>query len=208
MAVKRDGIPVRAAGRMAAAALAAALALGAAPSRAQLTLSIDNRTCADLEVGLADAPGCALGVDPPSLLEKSRAAPGRGAPGVPGCFVEARKGFTAKLAVNRPYRPGYLRLSAQGECPGRNTKIAGECLVRLRTVYQRVPGPGFGVYRAPEAWSEGQSAGGQYGSPFYDLELSVPALPTLVTVEIQQGICELDAGVRRCEVFCRADDQQ
>jgi hypothetical protein len=188
MAMKRDGIPVRAAGRIAAAALTAALALGAAPSRAQLTLSIDNRTCADLEVGLADAPGCA--------------------PGVPGCFTEARRGFTTKLAVNQPYRPGYLRLSAQGECPGRNTKIAGECLVRLKTVYKRVPGPGIGVYREPEAWSEGQSAGGQYGSPFYDLDLVVPALPTLVTVEIQQGICELDAGVRRCEAVCRADDQQ
>lgn len=189
--MRRDGIPVGTARRAAVLGLMAAalaIALGAAPARAQLTLSINNRTCADLEVGLADAPGCA--------------------PGVPGCFVEARKGFTSKLAVNQPYRPGYLRLSARGECPGRNTRIAGECLVRLKTVYQRVPVPGFGVYREPEAWSEGQSAGGQYGSPFYDLELSVPVLPTLVAVEIQQGICELDAGVRTCEVFCRADDQQ
>lgn len=172
-----------------AAALAVAFAaqlVVVRPVSAQLTLSINNRSCADLDVSLADAPGCA--------------------PGVPGCSVEARKGFTTKLVVHQPYRPGYMRLAAQGECLGRNTKLAGECLIRIKTVYQRVPG--LSVYRGPDAYMEGQSAGGQYGSPFYDLEFSVPALPTLVTVDIYQGICDVDAGMRICELICRSDDQQ
>lgn len=171
----------------ASAALLTALCLTAAarPAMAQLTLSINNRTCADLEISLADAPGCA--------------------PGVPGCAVVARRGFTSKLMVYQPYRPGYLVLAAEGACTASNTKLKGECLVRIKTVYQRVPG--IGIYHR-DAYPEGQSAGGQYGSPFYDPDIVVPALPTLVTVEINQGICDFDAGERICEVFCRSDDQQ
>lgn len=159
------------------------------PARAQLTLSINNHTCATLTVGLADAPGCG--------------------PGVAGCFAEARNGFTTKLTTYQPHREGYLRLSARGECRGaRNATIIGDCLVQIKTVWKRAPGFGITVYRDHSALPEGQSAGPPYDSPYVDLDLMLPQPASLVTIDIYQGICDNVGGERRCEMFCRVSDQQ
>jgi hypothetical protein len=174
--------------RLAALALAAVmLSVIDAPARAQLVLSINNHTCGTLMVSLADAPGCG--------------------PHVPACSVLARNGFTTKLPVDIAYRPGVLVLSAEGGCSNRNTRIAGTCQVEIKTVRERVP-LGLSIYRDDTMRPEQQSVGPPYGSPYRDLELSIPRPATLVTVDIYQGICDTDRGERRCELFCRTPDQQ
>ena len=171
--------------RLAAPALAAAvLATAAEPARAQLTISINNRTCGELMVSLADAPGCG--------------------PNVPQCSVLARNGFTTKLPVDIAYRPGYLTLSASGGCSGRSTTIAGTCQIQVKTVRETY-NTGFSYYRNDTSRPEQQSAS---PSDLRDLTLSIPRPATLVSVSIYQGICDTDQGERRCELFCRTTDQQ
>ncbi len=165
--------------------LAALVLVGlAAEARAQLTLSINNRTCGALMVSLADAPGCG--------------------PNVPQCSVLARNGYTTKLNVDIAYRAGFLVLSAEGGCGNRNTKIAGTCQVEIKTVRENY-NTGFSYYRSDTARPEQQSA-----SPgdYRDLTLSIPRPASSVTVSIYQGICDMDAGERRCEIFCRTTDQE
>jgi hypothetical protein len=169
------------------AALGAAvlsLAALAAPARAQLTLAINNRTCGELMVSLADAPGCG--------------------PGVPQCAVLARNGYTTRLQIDIAYRPGVLLLAAEGACKNRNTQIAGVCQVRIGTVRETY-GTGFGYYREDTSRPEQQSAS---PSDLRDLTVTVPRPARLVVVDIYQGVCDTDRGDRRCALFCRTPDQQ
>lgn len=151
-------------------ALACLPTLAAAPALADLLLAINNRTCGVLTVHLPGASECG--------------------PEAPECYVRARNGFTTKVAVGQPFNDNLLRLTAEGECPAGNVKIAGACTVKIRRVTERVIVPGGS------------------GSPFYDLELYVQAPATLVTVELTQGICDKQGGIRQCELACRSRDQQ
>lgn len=171
--------------RLAPLALAALVLVGlTGAARAQLTLAINNKTCGALMVSLADAPGCG--------------------PNVPQCSVLARNGYTTKLNVDIAYRAGFLVLAAEGGCGNRNTQIAGTCQVQVKTVRETY-NTGFSYYRSDTGRPEQQSA-----SPgdYRDLTLSIPRPASLVTVDIYQGICDMDAGERRCELFCRTPDQQ
>jgi hypothetical protein len=163
MGIRRIGI--EAACR--AALVGLALASPAHPASAELVLAINNRTCAVLTVHLPGASDCG--------------------PAAPGCFVAARNGFTTKIAVDQAYNDGFVRLTAQGECAGRNVKLAGECVIGIKRVTERVRTPGGALYEL-------------------DTYVQVPA--TLVAVEITQGICDNQDGVRHCELTCRARDQQ
>lgn len=135
-------------------------------------------------VYLADAPGCG--------------------PNVPACSVLARNGFTTKLQVDIAYKPGILLLRAEGGCGSRNTTIAGQCSVEIKTVRETY-NTGFSYYRYDNARPEQQQA-----SPYdyRDLTISVPRPATLVQVDIYQGICDTDESERRCELFCRVPNQQ
>ncbi len=170
--------------RRLAAAAAVALAAVASPASAQLTLSINNRTCGELMVSLADAPGCG--------------------PNVPQCSVLARNGFTTKLQVDIAYRAGFLVLTAEGGCRNRNTTIAGTCHVEIRNVRETY-NTGFSYYREDTTRPEQQSAS---PSDIRDLTVTIRRPATLVSVSIYQGICDTDRGERRCEIFCRTTDQQ
>jgi len=172
--------------RAAALVLAAlvALAASAGDARAQLTLAINNKTCGQLMVSLADAPGCG--------------------PHVPQCSVLARNGFTTKLNVDLAYRPGFLTLSAEGGCSNRNTQIAGTCQIQVKTVRETY-NTGFSYYRQDTSRPEAQSA---TPGDYRDLTLSITRPASLVTVDIYQGVCDTDRGERRCELFCRVPDQQ
>ena len=106
------------------------------------------------------------------------------------CSVAARNGFTTRLSVDQAFNENYLRLVARGECPARNMQLAVDCTVkvkRIARVERGVAAPG-----APRAYTV-QSVVGQ---------------ATLVVVELTQGICDDQGGVRRCELACRASDQQ
>ncbi|MCC7050070.1 MAG: hypothetical protein IT562_25430 [Alphaproteobacteria bacterium] len=166
------------------ALLAGALAALPTAARAQLTLSINNHTCATLMVSLADAPGCG--------------------PDVPACSVLARNGFTTKLPVQIAYRPGFLTLAASGGCGSRNTTIAGTCQVEVKTVRETY-NTGLSYYRNDTSRPEQQSAS---PTDLRDLTISIPRPATLVSVDIYQGICDTDEGERRCELFCRTPNQQ
>ena len=171
--------------RAAASLIAGLVFLGmTARAEAQLTIAINNKTCGELMVSLADAPGCG--------------------PNVPQCSVLARNGFTTKLQVDIAYRPGFLLLAAEGGCGNRNTRIAGSCQVQVKTVRETY-NTGFSYYRNDVARPEQQSA-----SPgdYRDLTLSIQRPASLVTVDIYQGVCDTERGERRCELFCRTTDQQ
>jgi len=170
--------------RFTAFALAALMSI--APAAAQLTLQINNHTCGLLDVLLADAPGCA--------------------PHVPGCLVQARNGFSTKFVVRHPYRPGYFRLAMQGQCTGGHAAIVtGWCDLKIKTVWPPLPGD---PYDARER-SQTQSLGPPYTEAYPgDIYLSLPGPATLMTIHIYQGICDEVAGDKRCEVFCRVEQQQ
>ena len=153
------------------AALAALLLFAAvAPARAELVLAINNRSCGVLTVILPDAPPCG----PDGRI----------------CSVEARKGFTTRLAVDQSFNDDFLRLTARGECTGRNARLAGDCVVKIGKVTQR---------------DRGAAA---YASPLVTQEVYVKVPASLVTVEIVQGICDEAGGERKCELVCRGQDQQ
>lgn len=170
--------------RRVAAAILAAAPWVVAPAGAQLTININNRTCGELMVSLADAPGCG--------------------PNVPQCSVLARNGYTTKLPVDIAYRPGFLTLAASGGCSGRNTTIAGTCAIEIKTVRETY-NTGFSYYSPDTMRPEQEQAS---PSQYRDLTITVPRPATLVSVSIYQGICDIDQGERRCELFCRTTDQQ
>ena len=153
-------------------ALLAALALAATagPARAELVLSINNRSCGILTVELPGAPPCG----PDGRI----------------CSVVARNGFITKLAVDQSFNDDFLRLTARGDCAGRNARLAGECTVKIGKVTQR------------------DRSAAPYASPLVAQEVYIKAQATLVTIEIAQSICDEAGGERKCELVCRGQDQQ
>lgn len=158
----------------------------ASPAAAQLTLQINNHTCGVLDVLLADAPGCA--------------------PHVPGCLVVARNGFSTKFVVRHPYRTGYFRLAMQGQCTGGHAAIVtGWCDIKIKTVWPPLPGDPYD----PRERAGTQSLGPPFTEPYPgDFYFSIPGPASLLTIHLYQGICDEQAGERRCEVFCRVEQQQ
>lgn len=156
--------------KIVAFALAVALPFAAGPASAQLALSIQNRVCGPVLVELPGAPLCG----PEGRI----------------CATEARAGYTTRLLVDRGLNENYLRLVLRGECPQRNIKLAGECVVKVRKI-DRIES---------EVRPLGQPPG-------YDFR-AVQAPATLISIEIVQGICDDGGGERRCELTCRSRDQQ